>query len=348
MKSFKEATYKDSGLGKWFSQSAGGKPGWDRYDTTGKRVGKCGDAKEGDPYSACLSKEKADKLGPKKIASFVRRKRKAQKDAGRDEKGDGRAGKKPIMVKTGVTDKDPKKRGIQEKNEPVNPKLWASILKKTRAKFDVYPSAYANAWASKEYKKAGGTWRKVSEEIEQVEVSREDVATVLEYMLILDAGNEVVLSEEKAENIKALAGNVSKKLGFASSGRKNLISLLSSISKNAALAVVYAIQAQAGREGAREKLESVLKTSNIKAELVDLVIRADVLTLHLISGPIHIIDAITGFEIAEKIREKAEIGSEKLKDAVELIQRSSKKLPVPKTRRLQKSIKTIKRVFNLA
>ena len=346
MKSFKEATYRDSGLGKWFSQSAGGKPGWDRYNTAGKRVGKCGDAKEGDPYSACLSKEKADKLGPEKIASFVRRKRKAQKDAGRDEKGDGRAGKKPIMVKTGVTDKDPKKRGIQEKNEPVNPKLWASILKKTRAKFDVYPSAYANAWASKEYKKAGGTWRKVSED--RVEVSQDDIIAVLEYMLILDAGNEIVLSEQKAENLKSLIGSISKKLGFAGSGRKNLISLLSSISKNAALSVVYAIQAQAGREGAREKLESVLKTSNIKSELIDLVIRADVLTLHMISGPIHIIDAITGFEIADKIREKAEIGSEKIKDAVELIQRSSKKLPNPKTRRLEKSIRIIRRVFNLS
>ena len=250
------------------------------------------------------------------------------------------------MVKTGVTDKDPKKRGIQEKNEPVNPKLWASILKKTRAKFDVYPSAYANAWASKEYKKAGGTWRKVSED--RVEVSQDDIIAVLEYMLILDAGNEIVLSEQKAENLKSLIGSISKKLGFAGSGRKNLISLLSSISKNAALSVVYAIQAQAGREGAREKLESVLKTSNIKSELIDLVIRADVLTLHMISGPIHIIDAITGFEIADKIREKAEIGSEKIKDAVELIQRSSKKLPNPKTRRLEKSIRIIRRVFNLS
>ena len=28
-----------------------------------------------------------------------------------------------------------------------------------KAKFDVYPSAYANGWAAKQYKKAGGTWR---------------------------------------------------------------------------------------------------------------------------------------------------------------------------------------------
>lgn len=43
--------------------------------------------------------------------------------------------------------------------KPQNPKLWAAAKSAARAKFDVYPSAYANAWASKEYKKKGGTWR---------------------------------------------------------------------------------------------------------------------------------------------------------------------------------------------
>ena len=37
----------------------------------------------------------------------------------------------------------------------------AKIIKEAaRAKFDVYPSAYANAWASKKYKSMGGTWSK--------------------------------------------------------------------------------------------------------------------------------------------------------------------------------------------
>ncbi len=41
---------------------------------------------------------------------------------------------------------------------PNNPALWARVKAAARKKFDVYPSAYANAWASKEYKKRGGTW----------------------------------------------------------------------------------------------------------------------------------------------------------------------------------------------
>ena len=48
---------------------------------------------------------------------------------------------------------------IAEKSEPNNPKLWAAKKAQAKAKFDVYPSAYANGWAAKQYKKAGGTWR---------------------------------------------------------------------------------------------------------------------------------------------------------------------------------------------
>ena len=48
---------------------------------------------------------------------------------------------------------------IAEKSLPNNPKLWAAKKAAAKAKFDVYPSAYANGWAAKQYKAAGGTWR---------------------------------------------------------------------------------------------------------------------------------------------------------------------------------------------
>ena len=296
--------YRKSGLGKWFhDESAGGKPGWDRYNSEGERVGECGDAKEGEPYSACLSKQKAAKLGKKGIASFVKRKRKAQSTAGRGKKGTGGKGKKPINVETGIREQydvdkkgpsttpgqkmnidkrnrqfktppcmidkkgakmskednineaknpplnkpmkgdvkkfkvfvknekgnvvkvnfgdknmeikrdDPKRRKnfrarhscddnpgpktkarywscqmwrsdksvgqmlgearevnemmeLLEKNVPTNKKLWSRAKSLARQKFDVYPSAYANAWASKWYKKKGGGWRKLKESVE--------------------------------------------------------------------------------------------------------------------------------------------------------------------------------------
>ena len=57
-------------------------------------------------------------------------------------------------------------QALEEKNVPTNPSLWSKMKSRAKAKFDVYPSAYANGWAAKEYKKAGGGWKSVSEEVE--------------------------------------------------------------------------------------------------------------------------------------------------------------------------------------
>jgi len=43
--------------------------------------------------------------------------------------------------------------------KPTNPKLYATVKAAARRKFDVYPSAYANAWLVREYKKRGGKYR---------------------------------------------------------------------------------------------------------------------------------------------------------------------------------------------
>jgi len=167
--------YRNSGLGKWFhGESATKEPGWDRYNSEGKRVGKCGDAKEGSAYSACLSKQKAQKLGKEGRSSFVKRKRAAQNQAGRGEKGTGKKGKKPINVDTGASKMEECYECEQEiilegKNKPNDPEKWSACKSAAKSKFDVYPSAYANAWAAKCYKKKGGSWRSVKESTEMDE-----------------------------------------------------------------------------------------------------------------------------------------------------------------------------------
>ena len=46
-----------------------------------------------------------------------------------------------------------------EKNTPTNPSKWSYYKSQAKKKFDVYPSAYANAGAAKKYKELGGGWR---------------------------------------------------------------------------------------------------------------------------------------------------------------------------------------------
>ena len=62
-----------------------------------------------------------------------------------------------IFVKVSAKKKKKKSSG---KNIPNNPSLWASCQAEAKRKFEIFPSAYANGWAAKQYKSKGGTWRK--------------------------------------------------------------------------------------------------------------------------------------------------------------------------------------------
>lgn len=85
---------------------------------------------------------------------------------------DGKKDSKPIINKTiDIEVPEPefndikeaiiseKKKGGKRKPKPTNPSLWSRAKSAARAKFDVYPSAYANGWAAKWYKSHGGGWR---------------------------------------------------------------------------------------------------------------------------------------------------------------------------------------------
>jgi len=48
-------------------------------------------------------------------------------------------------------------------SEPADKELYNRVKAEAKAKFDVYPSAYANAWLVREYKKRGGTYKKKTE-----------------------------------------------------------------------------------------------------------------------------------------------------------------------------------------
>jgi hypothetical protein len=62
----------------------------------------------------------------------------------------------PPTAKTNGSDALEEKK---KKPKPTKPDLWSRAKAEAKKKFDVYPSAYANAWAAKWYKGKGGGWR---------------------------------------------------------------------------------------------------------------------------------------------------------------------------------------------
>ena len=95
----------EENLRDWFGKGkkggAGG-GGWDRYNTKGERIGKCGDAKKSEGKPKCLSKSRAASLrakgGKKAIAAAVNKKR-------RDDPNKNRTGKAKNVSNTVKTRK---------------------------------------------------------------------------------------------------------------------------------------------------------------------------------------------------------------------------------------------------
>jgi hypothetical protein len=143
-------------LRKWFSKTdpAGD---WKRINSKGEAIGPC--AREpGEPKPKCMSRAKRESLTKKERASAVRAKRKH--DPNPERKGE------PINVSNfGKGKISENMENLNEKNVPTNPSLWSQAKSLARSKFDVYPSAYANGWASKWYKSKGGSWKSVSEAV---------------------------------------------------------------------------------------------------------------------------------------------------------------------------------------
>jgi hypothetical protein len=56
--------------------------------------------------------------------------------------------------------------------------LYARVKAEAKAKFDVYPSAYANAWLVREYKKRGGGYRSEKADNGEYEESLQDLTEI--------------------------------------------------------------------------------------------------------------------------------------------------------------------------
>ena len=174
-------------LRKWFSKTDP-QGDWKRINSKGEVVGPC--AREpGEPKPKCMSKEKRAKLSKSERAAAVAAKRRHDPDPERKGKpinvsnfGKGKISEDNVdeacwdthkqvgtkmkggKVVPNCVPKNEEIEHLEEKNKPTNPSLWSRAKAMARSKFDVYPSAYANGWASKWYKSKGGGWKSVKEE----------------------------------------------------------------------------------------------------------------------------------------------------------------------------------------
>ena len=102
---------------------------------------------------------------------------------------------------------------LEGENAPTNPSLWSRAKSLARSKFDKYPSAYANGWAAKWYKKHGGGWRKKKKKTNEAT----EILEALKEIIMEDLRNW--FEEENWVRLDS-SGNVAGKCG-TSKNKKN-------------------------------------------------------------------------------------------------------------------------------
>lgn len=67
--------------------------------------------------------------------------------------------------------------------------------------------------------------------------------------------------------------------------------------------------------GEKEKAKELLKTVK-KSDILDFLYKLDLATLHIFTGPIHFIDAVTGYDLKVKMQDKIEQGKNIITDVL--------------------------------
>tara|TARA_R110002126_G_scaffold14387_2_gene60691 strand:+ start:21 stop:620 length:600 start_codon:yes stop_codon:yes gene_type:complete len=136
----------DEDLRAWFGKGAKGSSaggGWDRYNTKGEKIGKCGDRKKGEGTPKCLSKKAAAGMSKKQRAAAVRKKR-------REDPNPNRSGKAKNVSSKTKTESVLDEINIEEKKD--------ACYHKVKGRYKKWPSAYASGALVQCRKKGAANW----------------------------------------------------------------------------------------------------------------------------------------------------------------------------------------------
>lgn len=139
---------------------------------------------------------------------------------------------------------------------------------------------------------------KFKEFINTNEILDDDIATLMEVWYFSQyGGNEI--NESMFGDLK----NMLSKIGVKTkSGQQGLLQIIGKAGKNVGLLIYYAVKVYMGDESYKEKMVDIANTKITKADVINVLLKMDTLTLHAVTGPIHIIDAVTGWSIAPNIQ----------------------------------------------
>lgn len=139
---------------------------------------------------------------------------------------------------------------------------------------------------------------------------------------------------------------VLKKAGLKVTKSDGLLKILAKAGKNLSKMFWLALKASTGGSADKQNLKEFLKTHKIKKEqVVDVLLRLDTLTLHIITSPLRMLDALTGWNVVAAIETSIQPVKNHISKAMAELKNAVEKAKGEYRQRIQSMVKNLETLF---
>jgi hypothetical protein len=169
--------------------------------------------------------------------------------------------------------------------------------------------------------------------INEVLFDQDAMSSILEYYDFVNLEDPDALFEGKFK--KPSSGEVNQALGkigiHVKKKNQGLFSMIVKSGKNIGKVLWLAVKAAAkDSPESRQKLkEAIQKLKVNRSQIIDFFLKIDTLTMHLFTGPIHMIEAVTGWHIAADLARGKDDTTAKIKSSIHTLKDYANKLIGP-------------------
>ena len=169
----------------------------------------------------------------------------------------------------------------------------------------------------------------------------EDASLLVEVAFLID--NNL---NEDVSSILDKINSTMKSMGLHSKQGKGIIQYTAQYGKAISQILYYALKANKGDAEAKAKIKEITSKELTKEQFIDFLLKLDTLSLHAVTMPIHIIDAITGWHVAANLDKMQDPIFDRIQKAVEFLENAMEKATGQIKRQLQNVIAGIKRLVD--
>ena len=147
---------------------------------------------------------------------------------------------------------------------------------------------------------------------------------------------------EGFDDIKAKSAKLIHKLGLHTNQQKGIIQYLTSFGSVAGKLMLAAIK------GDTESVKKIIDTTKVtKEDFLDFLLRLDAVTMHFVTGPIHMIDAITGWHIWANIKDKTQTIETKISQTLKYLDDLKNSVSADIKKEFESYVNSFKEFFGL-